>query len=76
MIKRILLTVFTLALFLPIIIIYQIYVPVDKSSKENKIVEIRRGIVLKEVTKILKDRGLIHNEITFEIITKLKKIST
>jgi len=73
MIKRILLFIFTLALFLPIIVLYYIYVPVDKSSTMTKIVDIRKGIGLREIAKILKTEELIHNELTFELIAKLKE---
>jgi UPF0755 protein len=65
--------IFIIVLFLTIIVLYQVYVPVDKSSNDTKIVDIRRGIGLKEIAKILKDNGLIHNEFTFELLTKLKK---
>ncbi|MEW6094992.1 MAG: endolytic transglycosylase MltG [bacterium] len=71
--NRLLFFIFTVALFLPIIVLYQIYVPVDKSSDRIKIVNIERGMGVKGIAKLLKAEGVIHGEIAFELLTNLKK---
>lgn len=73
MIKKILLFIVTLSLFLPMIVLYQIYVPVDRLSQMVKTIDIRRGDGLKKIAKLLKDEGVIRDAISFEILTIWEK---
>lgn len=74
MIKKILWFALILIIFLPIIILYQIYVPVDKSSTTSITIDIQRGMGLKEVASLLWNKGLIRDGFTFELLTIFKKL--
>lgn len=55
------------------IVLYQIYVPVDRLSQMVKTIDIRRGDGLKKIAKLLKDEGVIRDAISFEILTIWEK---
>ncbi|MEW6620068.1 MAG: endolytic transglycosylase MltG [bacterium] len=75
MIKKILLFILTIILVLPIIVFYQIYVPVNKSSSVIKTVNIRKGIGLKEITKVLRAEGVIRDALVFEWLIRVIKFA-
>ncbi len=73
MIKKILFFIFILALALSILILYQIYVPVDKSFTGVKTIDIRKGDGLKKIAELLEAEGVIQNAIAFELLTIWEK---
>lgn len=73
MLKKILLFITTIVLSLPPIVLYQIYVAVDKSSAIIKTIDIRRGMGLTEIANLLKSEGVIHSAVAFEILTICEK---
>ncbi|MDI6751249.1 MAG: endolytic transglycosylase MltG [bacterium] len=59
-------------LVLPLLVLYQLYIPVDRSSTTNKRVDIKKGMALIEITRILKDEGLIRDGLSFELLADVK----
>ncbi|MFH1563688.1 MAG: endolytic transglycosylase MltG [Nitrospirota bacterium] len=76
MVKKILWFVLILILFLPTIILYQVYVPIDESSTTTITINIQRGMGLKEIARLLHDEGIIRDGFAFELVTTFKKVQS
>lgn len=53
--------------------IYQLYIPINPGSSQEKIVEISRGMDARQVACLLKESGIIRSERTFRALAKLKR---
>mgnify|MGYP001611437106 FL=1 len=60
---------------LPLLVLYQLYIPVDRFSTITKKINIKKGMALVEIARLLRDEGLIRDGLLFELLTEAKGVA-
>jgi UPF0755 protein len=71
--KKIPLLIITLGL--PLLALYQLYIPVDRSSTITKRVDIKKGMTLVKISNLLRNEGLIRDGLSFELLADVKGVA-
>jgi UPF0755 protein len=56
------------------VIVYQLYIPLDRRSSRVKVIEVSKGMNALRIARLLKEEKLIKNDLAFRILARIKKV--